>query len=157
MKPIAESSPRGGFDAGATRAEPPLSSREANPSSPWISALGHFGEISEQLQTLFALRLERRKLMVRRWVRTAVIVALLATAVVPLILAGVSLFVIGLAQGLRELFGGLEWLGNLTAGGVVLGGVALLAWAYSSHVSKKALARKVAKYGELPAEDIKAE
>lgn len=157
MKPIAESSMRGGFEAGTARADVPPSTTGGAESSPWISALGHFGEISEQVQTLFALRVERRKLLVRRWAHRAVIVAIIATALVPLILAGVSLFVLGLVQGMNALFDGRAWLGNLVTGVLILGGLALLGWVYSSRVARKGLAQKVAKYGDIPRENSPAE
>ena len=157
MKPIAESSMRGGFEAGADRANVPPSPTAGPESSPWISALGHFGEISRQVQTLFALRVERRKLLVRRWVHRAVIVAIIATALVPLILAGVSLFVLGLAQGMKELFDGQAWLGNLTAGVLILGALTLFGWDYSSRVARSGLAKKVAKYGDIPRENSPAD
>lgn len=157
MKPIAESSMRGGFGAGAARTDAPPSNAGGPGSSPWISALGHFGEISEHMQTMFALRVERRKLLVRRWAQRAVIVALIATAVVPLILAGVSFLVLGLGQGMRELFDGRAWLGNLATGAVILGGLALAGWSYSSRVARKGLARKVAKYGDIPGENSPAD
>jgi hypothetical protein len=156
MKPIAESSMRGGFEAGAARTnEPP--STTAGPESPWISALGHFGEISRHVQTLFALRVERQKLVVRRWAHRVVIVAIVATALVPLILAGVSLFVLGLVQGMIELFDGRAWLGNLVTGVLILGALALFGWMYSARVARHGLAKKVAKYGDIPRENSPAD
>lgn len=144
---------RGGFEAGEARTNVPPSTTAGPESSPWISALGHFGEISRQVQTLFALRVERQKLLVRRWTHRVVIVAIVATALVPLILAGVSLFVLGLVQGMIELFDGRAWLGNLVTGVLILGVLALLGWAYSARVARRGLAKKVAKYGDIPREN----
>ena len=147
---------RGGFGAGSARTSEPQSTTAGPESSPWISALGHFGEILRQVQTLIALRIERRKLLFRRLMYRVVIVAIIATALVPLILAGVSLFVLGLVQGMTQLFDGRAWLGNLVTGVLILGALALSGWIVSSRVARHGLAKKVAKYGDIPHEDSSA-
>lgn len=125
---------------------------EAGPAAALASAIGHIGEVAAGMQTLLVLRAERRQLAMRRYFVAGVVVVLVGVALLPLIAAGVSLLVAGMAQGFAVLWGNVVWLGNITTGVVILGGVALLVWAGAAHVSRKALARKVAEYGDVPEE-----
>jgi hypothetical protein len=54
-----------------------------------------------------------------------------------------------MAQGFTVMWGEREWLGNLTTGVVILGGTALIVLAFSSHLSRKGLSRKVASHGNV--------
>jgi hypothetical protein len=121
------------------------------------SAMRHCGEIFTGMQTLLALRAERRRLAVRRWVMAGAVVVLALLALVPLILGGVSSLVAGMNQGFTVLWGDRTWLGDLTTGIVILGGVALLAWAGAARLARNELARMVAKYGDAPTGDADAE
>lgn len=138
---------------GACCTESRTAAQEQAPAAPWVAALGHFGELSEHLRTLMALRVARRKLMLRRWFVLAAIVALMATALVPLVLAGVSLLVLGMTQGLQVLFDGRPWLANLVAGGLILGGLAACAKLFAARMASQSIQRMAAKHGEIPADE----
>lgn len=133
--------------------EPPENDERSDPSASIASAIGHIGEIVASLHTLLALRAERRRLAVRRYVLFGIAVVLVAVALVPLIIAGVNLLVTGMAQGFTVFWDGRVWLGNLSAGAVILGGLVALGMAASFHVSRKQMAKKVAQYGDLDDED----
>lgn len=111
---------------------------------PIEGALANLWAIGENMRRLMILRAERRRLRVRRWILLGITVALVAIAVVPLVIAGVMRFVTGMAQGFGLLWSGRPWLGDLTTGVVILGGVALLVAATSSWLSRKGLWKKEA-------------
>ena len=124
-------------------------SQQAEVAGPLANAVAHVLEIGLHLRTLLMIRAERRRLRIRRWLMAAIVALLVGIALVPLILDGVSLLTLGVAQGFAALCGEHVWLGNLLSGFAILGGVALLAWAAWSQWSRRILQGKVAEYGDV--------
>ena len=122
---------------------------QAEVRGPLANAVAHILEIGLHLRTLLMIRAERRRLRIRRWIMGAIVALLVAIAIVPLVLAGVSLLTLGVAQGFAALCGEYVWLGNLLSGFVILGGVALLASAAWYQWSRRNLLRRVAEYGDV--------
>lgn len=122
-------------------------------AEPFASAVGHLLDLVSHVRTLLRVRAERRRLRVRRWILLGAVGVLGLVALVPLIVAGVSLLAIGVAQGFAVLCAGEVWLGNLLGGLTILGAVALLVWAIWSHVSRESYRKKVAQYGNLSVDD----
>lgn len=133
-----------GADAGPAR---PGREPEADEGDPIEGALANLGAIAADVRRLLILRAEHRRLRVRRWILLGISIALVAIALVPLVIAGVMRLVTGMAQGFSLLWSGRPWLGDLTTGVVILGGVALLLVATSSWLSRKGLWKKEAELG----------
>lgn len=104
------------------------------------------------MHTLLQVRADRTRLSLRRWVTIGFVAVLAAITLVPLILGGVVLFVMGLAQALGRWLGENAYLGNLVAGSVILGFLALAAWIAFARLSRSELAKKVAKYDRIQRE-----
>ncbi|MFN9786185.1 MAG: hypothetical protein ACK57N_06360 [Planctomycetia bacterium] len=101
--------------------------------------LADLGEAGTHMRTLLLVRAERRKLLLRRLARRAImgVVALLALG--PLLLAGVAYAVVGWSQLLHELSGGRDWLANLATGTSILALVAACAWWLRRRAQARAL------------------
>jgi len=63
--------------------------------------------------------------------------------------AGSVLFAVGVAQGLARLCGDRVWLGNLLSGTLILGSIALFAWAAYARIAKRELNDKTVKYARM--------
>jgi uncharacterized membrane protein len=104
------------------------------------------------MHTLLQVRADRTRLSIRRWVTIGFVAFLAAITLVPLILGGVVLFVLGLAQALGRWLGENAYLANLAAGTLILGVLALFTWILFARLSRSELANKVAKYDRLKRE-----
>jgi hypothetical protein len=124
-------------------------SEQAEVAGPFADAVAHVLEIGLHLRTLLMIRAERRRMRIRGWIMGGIVVLIVAIALVPLILSGVSLLTLGIAQAFAALCGEHVWLGNLLSGFAILGGVALLARVAWYQWSRKSLLRKVAEYGDV--------
>ncbi len=118
-------------------------------SESFQSAFSHVLEVVDHVQTLMQVRADRARIAVRRAVMIGVVIVLAAAALAPLIVGGSVLFTIGVAQSLTILFGDRAWLGNLIGGMLILGLVALCAWAGYARIARRDLAKKAAKYEHM--------
>jgi hypothetical protein len=103
-------------------------------------------ELLEYLAYYFSARADRWKVTGRR-----ALFRLESEIIVLLVLAGggiagVVFLFIGVAGGLAQLFGNRFWLGNLTAGGLLLGGVGVVVWGRAHWRQRVACERTVEKY-----------
>ncbi len=117
------------------------------------SALSHALEGVGHMQTLMQVRADRTRLSVRRWATIAIASLLALTALVPLILGGVYLFVVGVAQSLTHALGDRAWLGNLLGGVLILGLVAGCAWIAYARLARSEFAKRVSKYERIQHEN----
>lgn len=124
-------------------------SPDGEPQVGLAQLLAHAGELVGHVRTLLALRAKRRRLVVRRAVTIAIVVLLAAVALLPLIAAASALLAAGLAQGFTELWGGREWLGQLSAGAAILTGVGGAVGFAVRRASRRGIAALEAELGEL--------
>ncbi len=141
------SAQRSDSDAGIPRAnaDPERVSEDKSGTEkddPLESAIVHLCAIGENMRRLMALRAERRRLRVRKLIVTGIWLTLVLIALIPLVITGVIRFVGGMAQGLALLFDGRTWLGDLTTGLVILGGLALAVLAIRSWLPSRGLQKK---------------
>jgi hypothetical protein len=113
------------------------------------SAFSHAVELADHVHTLIQVRADRARIAVRRSVMIGVAIVLAAAALAPIIVGGSVLFTIGLAQSLTHFFGDRAWLGNLLGGALILGSIALCAWAAYARIARRELANKSAKYERM--------
>jgi uncharacterized membrane protein len=104
------------------------------------------------MHTLLQVRADRTRLSIRRWVTIGFVALLAAITLVPLILGGVVLFEVGLAQALGHWLGENAYLANLAAGTLILGSLASFTWIVFARLSRSELAKKVAKYERIQRE-----
>lgn len=116
------------------------------------SAFAHVLEGADHFHTLLQVRADRTRLSLRRWVTIGFVGLLAAMTLVPVILGGVVLFEVGLAQALSHWLGESAYLANLGAGTLILGSVALITWIAVARLSRSELAKKVAKYERIQRE-----
>jgi uncharacterized membrane protein len=134
-----------GTGADAARAHPaPAGDEKVDPLE---SAFANLCAIGENMRRLLVLRAERRRLRIRKWILAGITLALVLIALIPLVIAGVNRLVTGMAEGFASLFGGRSWLGDLTTGVVILGGLALFVLAIRSWLARKGLWKKEADLG----------
>jgi hypothetical protein len=111
------------------------------------SALAHGLEVTQHLRTLLKVRADRAQLSVRHGVALAIVAVVVATAVVPFVVGGVALVVLGIAQVFAHWLADRAWLANLASGVLILSVTAGAMWIAHAWVCRRELARKVAKYG----------
>jgi len=115
----------------------------------WRSAFDHAVEAGGFVQTLLQVRADRSRLSLRKTVTLVAVALLSLTAIVPLILGGVVLLVLGVTQSLAHAFGDREWLGNLLGGALILSAIACAAWLVQARIARREFERKRARYEEL--------
>jgi hypothetical protein len=113
------------------------------------SALTHGLEVTQHIRTLLKVRADRAQLSVRHGVALATLAVAVATVVVPFVVGGVALVVLGIAQVFAHWLAERAWLANLVSGVVILSITAGAMWIAYAWVCRRELARKVAKYSEL--------
>jgi hypothetical protein len=110
--------------------------------------VGEIAEAAEHLRVLAGVRSDRARLRVRRTIQRARRRILVWIALGAFALCGAALLAIGLAGALSAAFGDRPWLGQLTAGVVLLGGVAIYLTVRRVRIERAHLNRLRGKYDD---------
>lgn len=129
---------------------PPSARRDRRRLEGLLDKLLRRGEsVSASVRALWAVRKDKAQLAVRRRVQTGVLIAAAAIAGLTATIQGVLLFSRGLSGGLRELFDGRAWLGELAAGLLLLGALGAGAGIAIKRSNRAHFKRMVAKYDAI--------
>lgn len=109
----------------------------------------HVLELRDYVLDYLETRADRAAVELRRKTSRLAILAALAVAGTTLLIASMLRVVRGLAEGLTILFQGRAWLGDLLAGLLLAGGMAVGTAVFLARREKKELKRHVAKYERL--------
>lgn len=136
------------FEAPRPRAGSDPSQLHSRLLEPAIVAGLQTAEMGSYAATLLEIQLDRARASARRRIASTAAAALGLLVLAAALVAASVRFVAGLSGAFAELFGGLEWAGDLAAGAVSLVGLALgamLAWTVARRVQ---LRRAETKYAE---------
>lgn len=113
------------------------------------SGFHHLLELRDYVLDFLETRSDRAAVELRRKTSRLALLAVAAIAGSTLLIASMLRIVRGLAEGLTLLFQGRAWLGDLTAGLLLAGGMAAGCALFLARRERKELKRHIAKYERL--------
>jgi hypothetical protein len=109
----------------------------------------HVQELGDHMRVLVGVRADRAALELWRKALRLSLASVGAVAIATLLIAAALRFVDGLAGGLTALYAGRAWLGDLTAGVLLIGLLGAGAYAFVARWERNELAKHVEKYERL--------